>query len=384
MTGIEMLSLIIQSEIFGKPTESEIESKLSVKTVEDMLSLAESHDLSHIAASYLSKHDIVDGGEELNKILMLALYRDGQREYALAQVKALFEREKIVFIPLKGAVSCKYYPEAWMRTSCDIDVLIHKKDSDRAISLLCSEGFNREYDKTTHDYSLFSPNGVHLELHYKLNSNGYIAKTDKLLSEVWSYATPVSDGKYQYELTNEMFMLYHIAHMAKHFVHGGCGIKPFIDMEVLKEKMPMDDEVLVSLLEKAGLLNFFRAAEKLSAVWFGEEIHTGLTAKMEEFILTGGVYGTVDSFSAMRVAKGESKLDRFLKIIFLPRANLQVLYPKLKKHPKLLCIYQVRRWFGIFKREKRKNIKSTVTEKINAAEKDVSSAAELLKHLEII
>ncbi|MBO4954226.1 MAG: nucleotidyltransferase family protein, partial [Clostridia bacterium] len=32
----------------------------------------------------------------------------------------------IDFMPLKGAVIRQYYPEPWMRTSCDIDIHVKK------------------------------------------------------------------------------------------------------------------------------------------------------------------------------------------------------------------------------------------------------------------
>ena len=43
-----------------------------------------------------------------------------------------FEKAQIPFLPLKGSVIRKYYPEAWMRTSCDIDILVHDEDVGRA------------------------------------------------------------------------------------------------------------------------------------------------------------------------------------------------------------------------------------------------------------
>ena len=41
------------------------------------------------------------------------------------------EKAQIPFVPLKGSVIRKYYPEAWMRTSSDIDVLVHKEDVEK-------------------------------------------------------------------------------------------------------------------------------------------------------------------------------------------------------------------------------------------------------------
>ena len=34
------------------------------------------------------------------------------------------KKVQIPFLPLKGSVIRQYYPEPWMRTSCDIDILV--------------------------------------------------------------------------------------------------------------------------------------------------------------------------------------------------------------------------------------------------------------------
>ena len=53
----------------------------------------------------------------------LAIYRYTCQELALEEIRTVFEQQKIFFLPLKGAVIRDFYPEAWMRTSSDIDIL---------------------------------------------------------------------------------------------------------------------------------------------------------------------------------------------------------------------------------------------------------------------
>lgn len=49
------------------------------------------------------------------------------------------------------------YPQAWFRTSCDIDILIHQEDVERTIELLVKNGYEHQSDATTHDYSFITP-----------------------------------------------------------------------------------------------------------------------------------------------------------------------------------------------------------------------------------
>ena len=53
-----------------------------------------------------------------------------------------------------------------MRISCDIDILVHENDLERATNHLINN-LGYSYDgKGAHDVSLFLDKRVHLELHY--------------------------------------------------------------------------------------------------------------------------------------------------------------------------------------------------------------------------
>ena len=46
------------------------------------------------------------------------------REHTYNSICSALNRESIAYIPLKGSVIKDLYPESWMRTSCDIDILV--------------------------------------------------------------------------------------------------------------------------------------------------------------------------------------------------------------------------------------------------------------------
>lgn len=127
------------------------------------------------------------------------------------------------------------YPQAWFRTSCDIDILIHQEDVERTIELLVKNGYEHQSDATTHDYSFITPGKVHLELHYSLNQGERMEAINAILDMVWVCSSPFKESPYCFQMSNDMFVFYHIAHMAKHFIAGGCGIRSFIDLYLLKK-----------------------------------------------------------------------------------------------------------------------------------------------------
>lgn len=93
-----------------------------------------------------------------------------------------------------------------MRTSCDIDILIHNSDIELVEKVLCSNKFVRYDDSSTHDYNFMSHNKVHIEIHHTLVQDGKISSSDKILSEVWdTYVMAVENCKYRYDITPEFF-----------------------------------------------------------------------------------------------------------------------------------------------------------------------------------
>ena len=384
MNTVQLLMTILRAEVLGSEELESITPALTEEALEKLYKLAKAHDLAHIVASALIKLGKL-GKDELskkwNKQFLLAVYRRQSQNEVLEQLCALFEENRIEHIPLKGSVLCHYYPEPWMRTGCDVDVLIHPEDADRAIKVLCEAGFTKEHTMPDHDYSLFAPNGVHLELHFVLTASAYLSDATKILKAVWEYTVPVENKIYQKLLKNEMFVFYHTAHMAKHFVHGGCGIRTFLDLWILNTHLTVDEKALYDLLNFASLANFYESARETAATWFQKEPYSEKTRQIERFVLTGGSYGSTQTNEAMKQARGIGKLQATVKAIFLPRKNMEFLFPNAKKYPILLPYYHVKRWFGIFRKDKRQKIKRMTQIQKDVTPTATQSAADLLVSL---
>ena len=346
-----------------------------------VLNLAEKHDIAHIVASAYSKAGLLgkdDFSEKYRKKVMMAFYRSEQKKYVLSEVSRAFNDIGIVYVPLKGSVICHYYPEAWMRSSCDIDILIKDNDAEKAIKCLCDLGYRLQKSTSIHDYSLFSPLGVHLELHFSLIQEDCLEKANSILENAWDYTINDSEHSFRKELTNEMLVFYHVAHMAKHFIKGGCGIRPFIDLWIMKRKIGFDSTILENLLSEAQLLEFYYSIWEVVNVWFENNSHSNVTLGIEEYIIKGGVYGTINNAAVISAATGESKAESFSKLMFMSRESLAILYPKLERYPMLYPFYQVKRWFRILNEIKRNKIKHLTGIRNSVTKEEISSTAELL------
>ena len=383
MNEISLLLSIIRCEV----CQNEEFNKNNISdSIIALFTLSVKHNLSHIVASALGKENLL-GIDKLAKQfkqhLMLAIYQREQKNYELKEISDIFDKANIPYIPLKGEVLCQYYPEPWMRTSCDIDILVHNEDVEETIMRLCEFGYKRGVDSTFYDCSLFSPSGVHLELHYMLTQENKNLAADQILKSVWDYAIPKEEGSYCYVMENEMFMFYHIAHMAKHFMHGGCGIRSFIDLWLLRKKMMIDVEKFETMLNTAELTAFYRAACYLSEVWFEEKEHNDLSKKMEEYVLSGGIYGSAANVSAVMTAKGERR-TRFLgKLLFLSRTSLAIIYPNLRKYPILFPYYQIKRWFRVLVKGRWKKIKTLIIARNSVTDEEVYATSMMLEELDL-
>lgn len=339
---------LISYEVCGK----EIDKSQYTLTDEELVKLyklSKSHDLAHLVGDALIKNNLIGDGEIKAKFqnqMMLAVYRYEKINYELGRLRKVLNEAKIPFIPLKGSVLRKYYPEPWMRTSCDIDVLVHESDLERAVSALTSAAGYKADSKGSHDVGMFSDSGVHVELHYSLIEDKIVGSVADILQSAWKNASQVSDTS-EYAFEDDVFYFYHIAHMAKHFVNGGCGIRPFLDIWVLNHRVSFDREKRDALLAKGGLFTFAEQAEALSEAWFGNGEHTDITRRMQDYLLRGGAYGTTaNRVSVQQIRKG-GKLRYAFSRIWLPYDVLKFHYPSLEGKRWLLPIFEVRRWFKL-------------------------------------
>lgn len=383
MQDIKNLTLqIIRLELTRGIADDELRKKLDTDTLMGILSLSKAHDLSHIAASFLERNGLLpegELGEKFKKQKMLAMYRYLQISRELPAIKEALEDAKIPFIILKGSIIRKYYPEPWMRTSSDIDVLVHEEDVEGAREAIERELLYKTESRNAHEVGMFSESGVHLELHRTLIEDDEFSEFEKVLSEVWNYTEKEDDSEYSYLLSDDMFYYYHIAHMAKHYMHGGCGIRPYIDMHLLNTDSTELKEKRKKLLSGGGLLRFSEAAEMLSSIWFADGSHTPITKEMEEYIIGAGVYGTQENYVAIQQTRRGNKFKYVISRIWLPYDRLKHYYPSLNGKKILLPFYEFRRWMKlIFSRKTRRR---SINEMKASSNLDTSRAERLSTHM---
>ena len=385
MNVAKIMFALFRYEFFKTELSAEVRSAITNESLPALFALSKRYDMAHLIAMALDDNGLLEKedaiGARFVRERQLAIMRYEQIQYEYEQICELLEEEKIAYAPLKGAVLRGYYPEPWMRTSCDIDVLVHEEELDKAAAKLVEKlGYTCEWKRSVNELSLHSPGGVHLELHYDLTEEGRFGK--EILSNIWKY-TEQKEGSVCASLTEPVFYFYHIVHMMKHFKSGGCGVRPFLDLRIL-DGIPHDDEARRALLEQGGVLAFAKVVEKLSRVWFLGEEHDEMSARVEEFLLQAGMYGDFENRKAVEKESVGGKKKYLLSRVFLPNKLLKKKYPQVAKSPWKAPFYQLVRWWSLLVNRKvrdrtAKEIRA-VSNKKKARQKEVY---RLMQDLEI-
>ena len=377
--NIDMLFTSLRAVIQSVPLCESEKRIFSDELLPSLLTLSKKHDLAHLVCYALQKNSILGKNNEISlkfeEEKMAAIYRYERTHAAFSELYAALEESGTSFMPLKGSVMHRYYPEPWMRTSCDIDILIHKEDLEKTAQYLIARLSYRQEQTGSHDVSFFTPSGVHIELHYNLMEPGHAKASAEVLRDVWKASVVKSGYQYWFEMSDAMFCFYHIAHMAKHFETGGCGIRAFLDLWILEHRPGLNQATCDALLEKGDLLTFANAARRLSEVWFTNAESDELSSQMEDFILQGGAYGNQKNRIAIQQIKKGSRFRYAISKIFLSYEELKFHYPILQKHRFLTPFYEIKRWFKLLFRgglkrsakelEINRRIAKTQTEPIN-------------------
>ena len=378
---------LIRGEFGNETSEVKDISRISdAKEYGELYKLAKKHDMAHIVGAALERRGLL-GNDEVSaafrKQQMLAVYRYETINYELEEIRELFEGEGIAFMPLKGSVIRKYYPQPWMRTSCDIDILVREEELERAIDALVNKLEYTNGGREYHDVSMYSPSKVHVELHFSLVDETSFPKANDVADRVWSNSAPIREGSFEYVMTDSFFEFYHVLHMAAHVRGGGCGVRPFLDMWILENKIDRDTADRERLLEEGGLLAFANSACELSNAWFSGAEYTDISRQLEDYVINGGVYGSVQNKVAAQKDNSDGRFKYILSRLFLPYSVLKTKYPVIEKHKWLTPFMQVRRWFSRIFGGRMKNSMQEIKAEKSVSREDIEKTAELFSSMGI-
>ena len=348
MAKTELFMNLIKHRLCKEDSDITDLTPIDDHAIQDLMHLARRHDLSAIIASELiEQNQIVPEAIRLElqeTVCQAACYCDIMN-HEIQWICDILEQGQIPHIVLKGGAIRDYYPEPWLRTSGDIDILVQEEMLERAVLLLSERGCILHSKHRYHDIPMRTPANNLLELHFNIRED--ISVLDSVLDLVWTYSHMVRNKKYQYRQSDEFLIFHLLAHMSYHLIHGGCGIRSFVDIWLLHQNKNLDQNILQELIASAHLTDFYANVMTLNRVWFEKKSHCDVTLSFQELIIASGTFGSRRSQILMEQAQAGSRKKYVLHRIFMPRKILVRQYPILAQHPILLPFCQMLRWVRI-------------------------------------
>lgn len=265
------------------------------------------------------------------------LVDDANRENEISIITKELSKNNIDFILLKGTVTKHFYPDTSMRMMNDVDILYRNKSAED-IKHLFDELRYTQTKATPKDAMYLSSNQlVKVEMQQSLLDDGF---TDwlKYLNDIWDRCVNKSEN--EYAMTPEDFYIYHIIHMAKHFINGGVGLRHILDAWVIKNHFKeLYWDYVEKVLTELSLNMFNQQISGLCNYWFDdispsnkEDINL-----LSEYIFANGAFGNIGQQSVNESATGRKRK------VFPDKETMANYYGDvINKHPATIPFYWVR------------------------------------------
>lgn len=290
-----------------------------------------------------------DIARELNDQSKSELVRLIAMQNELKAIEEQLEKNEIRYMLLKGSVIRNYYPKQSMRQMSDIDIMYDPQKRDILLEIMKKRGYKMKSDGDNSDDFVKAPYYT-FEFHRDLFKDVYGFCPD--FSFVWDHAERSAEKPFEYIMCAEDLYLFHIAHMYKHGILGGFGVRFLVDTYLILKKNPDMDTAL--LQRQLGKLNLSDFEEKIKILSFSVMEDKALTEEQTALfndIIQNSIFGAADNidiaaaYEAYNAANGGGVLGYLKNRIFPSKQQMQSMYPQLKEKGYLLPYYYFKRLF---------------------------------------
>lgn len=294
-----------------------------------------------------------------------AIRKDMLMDAELQKISAFMEDKGIFYMPLKGTLLKELYPKAGMRQMSDVDIFYDSDFREEVKEHMLSLSY--ECTACTDSQDAYKRQPVYIfEFHHLLFSEVESKTLYEYYKDMESRLVKDKENSFRYDMTEEDFYIYLIAHEYKHFSQFGTGIRSLLDVLVFLRRYEetLDMDYVRRELEKLNISEFEEKQRKICKKLDSDNFYRNLSENEEELLscfLCGGVYGDYRTGIVNRmtgkigeknreVSKGK-KIKYIFKRIFPPIEYYRAAYPFFYKHRLLIPFCVVYRVFlALFKR----------------------------------
>lgn len=327
------------------------------------------HGLSHLvykALEYISEID--KPSTELINELKVDYYRNIQKQIRILadaeNILNLFESNKIYVIPMKGYNTKDRYPEEYMRSMGDLDLLTRSKQYKMIHSLLKAKGYDGFIENRKHD-QYWGKSKICIEIHRSMVAEN--SMYSDYYKDIWQRTLKAEGKKYIFKMNAEDEYIFNIVHLIEHLRTSGITIRFILDVYIYITYVELDREYLDNEFRKLKLSKFVSFLENLANEWFSVNTtelsrNEGIDA-LGKYVLDYGSVKQRKMAANMHTLKG--KKHYLLESIFPNYKNMISIYPWLNNKKYLLPLAWVVRGYRSI-RGKRGHIKAVINRYKNA------------------
>ena len=372
--------------------EFDVKSPISLSEYVELFNLAEKHKLlplifDKLYATY--PYDKSNLNEVKSRVRFL-LYRQIEKTECILSLYKDFKAENISPMIFKGIVCNSLYPKPDLRISSDEDILVSEEDFQICVKILKDNGFLPDdiVNECENHLTFRNDQQITIELHKKLfvHDESFYKNYNDLFSDVYDNGTFIKINNVDVRTFNYTEnLLYLILHSLKHFTGRGVGIRQFCDIILFADKFEtyIDWDKLYSGCMSVNAVYYAAAIFKIGKKYLSKDlcqfhsnrnwskIETDETLLIDD-VLSSGIYGKVSDSQTLSGVFSFSNLKNdnngILKKIFCSSKSLNKKYSYAKKHPILLPIAWIHRFFFLMTGKKRKKV-SVVIESMHIGKK---------------
>lgn len=298
----------------------------------------------------------------------LSVMKDATYTEEKEKVDRALSEAGIRFLYLKGSVLKNLWGDPSFRYMGDADFYFAGDDAALRTALE-SVGYTAKTFSSrdfSHHFVFYKDPWFTIEPHYELfdSDDPFAGK----LTDLFDRATPDPALPGRFDISEEDLYLHCLLHARKHIVHGGIGVRSFLDFVFLLRAYPdLTERARVRAFVTDGGLNAFEARFLRIVTLFSdsastpdEEDETELSA-----LFCAGLYGSTEKSFGNQL-NTESKRSRFPRLRFLFKRAFPPLLPMAHKKIRaplswiVYPYYWFRRLFGmLFSRHRRSNTKAS-------------------------
>lgn len=236
---------------------------------EELYTLAEQQSLSGICYLQIQKlyskgvsipEDVIG---DFHKAFHSEIYYAVNRESMMIKLQEAFTKQNIPSVPFKGWIVKDTWLDPFLRTMGDLDILIHTEDRAKTDQILLSFGFKRFVDN--HAVWTYTDRDLMIEIHDHMFYENLSNQIDyrAYFDQAWDYlASPLWDSYH---------FIYLIAHMAKHTINKGVGLRAYMDLVFYSLNSQISWEWIFEELEKLKLKEYALKCFAFCKTWFHVE-----------------------------------------------------------------------------------------------------------------